>query len=396
MAESVPAGAEGAGTAEGAGAEDIQALQESPEDLFGQPFGGEASVEPPDGASGAAGAGDGSGAAGAGAGVYDLGISDATRAFTRLIGVASANALRGLEQRIDGHERFLASAQEVAGAKQLALNAYQYEKRLQEVFLAKHGAYASAMSEEDIRALYSNDYFYDRMRALGLFKEENKGSDVNTRNMLIRAQAMLNIPINARLDTNTKRGLLENSNLRAKDYLNGEHPSGMWVVINKSYRILTIYVDNQIFKKLPIAVGKDVSDTPTGQFKFVSKFVDPRWGGGGYAEPIAGGDPSNPLGHRWIGISKGGGGRYGVHGNASPYSIGTNASHGCVRMINSDVEEIYDYIEIGTPVWIGLEADLEGWGIYQTLEPYVPSMPDYRDYLPPVPTEEAGAEAEVA
>jgi lipoprotein-anchoring transpeptidase ErfK/SrfK len=92
---------------------------------------------------------------------------------------------------------------------------------------------------------------------------------------------------------------------------------------------------------------------------------NPTWGGGGYASPVKGGSPSNPLGYRWMGLSIKGGSIYGIHGNSSPYSIGTNASHGCIRMINSDVEELFDMIPINTAVWIGTEEKLNEWGISQ-------------------------------
>jgi len=316
--------------------------------------------------------------------INDFGLSRATRKLTYYIGSASSGALRKLESRIADHRAYVATAMEVAGAKTLAFNAFVYESKLQDLFIAKHGAAASQLSAGTINDMYDTQYFYDRMRALGLYRDGGKGSDVNQRDMLIRAQAMFNIPITARLDTTLKQCLIENSNLKPKDYLPADHPTGIWVVINKSYRILTIYNSDKIVRKCPIAVGANVNDTPTGKYTFVSKFIDPRWGGGGYAEPIAGGAPNNPLGQRWIGISKGGGGRYGVHGNASPYSIGTNASHGCVRMINTDVEEIFDIIPINTPVWLGLEGDLEDYGVVQTLEPYTPTVPDYAEYLPPV------------
>jgi lipoprotein-anchoring transpeptidase ErfK/SrfK len=156
----------------------------------------------------------------------------------------------------------------------------------------------------------------------------------------------------------------------------------MWVVIDKSARILTVYIGAEVFSKYPVAVGSNPGFTPEGQFTFVSKAKNPRWGGGGYASPVAGGAPNNPLGKRWIGISKGGGGQYGVHGNVSAYSIGTNASHGCVRMINSDVEEMYEYIAIGTPLWIGTTQKLAEWGVYQQLGSWAPVLPDFNDYLP--------------
>jgi lipoprotein-anchoring transpeptidase ErfK/SrfK len=157
----------------------------------------------------------------------------------------------------------------------------------------------------------------------------------------------------------------------------------MWVTINKSTRILTVYIEDEVFKKFPIAVGSRIALTPSGKFTFVSRGVNPRWGGGGHSEPIAGGAPNNPLGKRWIGISKNGGSRYGVHGNASPNSIGTNASNGCIRMINNDVVVLYDYIKIGTPVWMGTTDELAVWGIEQKTGLVEIEYPDFMDYVSP-------------
>ena len=65
-------------------------------------------------------------------------------------------------------------------------------------------------------------------------------------------------------------------------------------------------------------------------------------------ETIPGGDPRNELGSRWIGFKP----SYGVHGTIFPESIGKAESHGCVRMNNKDVEELYGLVVVGTPVKI--------------------------------------------
>jgi hypothetical protein len=56
---------------------------------------------------------------------------------------------------------------------------------------------------------------------------------------------------------------------------------------------------------------------------------------------------SNLLGPRWIGLSRRG---YGIHGTTNPRSIGRPASHGCIRMRNSDVEELFGLVAVGDPV----------------------------------------------
>lgn len=135
------------------------------------------------------------------------------------------------------------------------------------------------------------------------------------------------------------------------------------ILINKSSNTLYFMRDGAILKSYPVATGKTTELTPSGQFKIVVKFKDPAWGGAGISDPIPGGDPTNPLGTRWIGISYGGGGKYGVHGNSNPRSIGTYASLGCVRMFNSDVEELFENVKINTPIWMGSESLLESYGV---------------------------------
>lgn len=138
---------------------------------------------------------------------------------------------------------------------------------------------------------------------------------------------------------------------------------GDMIIINKSSNTLYFLKDGVTQESYPVATGKTVDLTPNGRFKIVVKFKNPRWGGAGVSDPIAGGAPNNPLGTRWIGISYGGGGRYGVHGNSNPRSIGTYASLGCVRMFNEDVEKLYDKVKMNIPIWIGNEEILESYGV---------------------------------
>ncbi len=160
---------------------------------------------------------------------------------------------------------------------------------------------------------------------------------------------------------------------------------GDLLIVNKSSNTIYFLKDGQVQESYPAATGKTVELTPDGQFKIVIKFKNPSWGGAGVSDPIAGGAPNNPLGKRWIGISYKGGRKYGVHGNSSPTSIGTSASLGCVRMFNEDVEKLYDKVKINTPIWMGPEDVLEGYGIkfkYNTSSwpkdpvPVVPVVPE--------------------
>jgi lipoprotein-anchoring transpeptidase ErfK/SrfK len=103
----------------------------------------------------------------------------------------------------------------------------------------------------------------------------------------------------------------------------------------------------------PVAVGQPAYPTPTGNFRIVMKQRNPTWfppdspwaAGLGPVPPGV----SNPLGTRWMGTSAPG---IGIHGTPVPSSVGTRASHGCVRMYIHDAERLYQLVDIGTPVII--------------------------------------------
>jgi lipoprotein-anchoring transpeptidase ErfK/SrfK len=102
-----------------------------------------------------------------------------------------------------------------------------------------------------------------------------------------------------------------------------------------------------------VAVGAPGHTTPAGTFKIIQKQVDPTWfpPDSPWAEGLGPVPPGvdNPLGTRWMGTSAP---AIGIHGTPLPGTIGTAASHGCIRMRIPDAEYLYDRIDIGTPVVI--------------------------------------------
>lgn len=126
----------------------------------------------------------------------------------------------------------------------------------------------------------------------------------------------------------------------------------MRVVIDKSENRLRLYEGTRLRKTYPVATGRSTAQTPEGDFKIVLKTVNPAWTNPRTGLTIPGGSPRNPLGTRWLGLSLGGGREYGIHGTNEPGSIGGHVSHGCVRMHNADVEELFRLLPIGTPVTI--------------------------------------------
>ena len=126
------------------------------------------------------------------------------------------------------------------------------------------------------------------------------------------------------------------------------------ILINKGTNQLAFYMDNLLIDVFPVATGRLPHYTPEGNWQVVSKLVYPAWRPPGGGALIPGGIPANPLGPRWLGLNALGtaGSSYGIHGNNSPYSIGTYASSGCIRMHNEDILWLYEHVPIGTNVQI--------------------------------------------
>lgn len=118
------------------------------------------------------------------------------------------------------------------------------------------------------------------------------------------------------------------------------------IMIDKSLNLLTLFADDKAIKEYRVSTGKDNS-TPAGDFRIKDKLVDPTWFKSGAI--YAPGSPDNELGTRWLGFDKEG---YGIHGTTEPEKIGEQASEGCIRMLNEDVEELYSLVPVGTRVLV--------------------------------------------
>jgi len=118
------------------------------------------------------------------------------------------------------------------------------------------------------------------------------------------------------------------------------------ILVDKSQNTLILKADDEIFKIYPVATGLNNS-TPIGVFKIAVKIINPTWYKAGAVVPP--GSSKNILGTRWLGLSLQG---YGIHGTTDPDSIGKQATAGCVRMLNNDVEELYIIVPAGTEVTV--------------------------------------------
>lgn len=210
--------------------------------------------------------------------------------------------------------------------------------------------------------------YVEELKVRGFYKEESNDSRLNLRNAVLRFQSSSNLTADGiwgKKSMTTLALQIATGNTSSADQIDIPPSTGKWLTINKTKRILTLYEDKRVLQKFPVAIGNPPSLTPEGKFSIVSKVINPSWGGGGYAKPVKGGIPENPLGYRWLGLSYKDGSTLGIHGNNSPYSIGKNVSHGCIRMINSDVEQLFKIIPRSSEVWIGTADQLKEWGIIQ-------------------------------
>jgi hypothetical protein len=127
------------------------------------------------------------------------------------------------------------------------------------------------------------------------------------------------------------------------------------LTVDRSHFKLRLFRNLRLEKTYGIAVGMAGLETPAGTYSIQNKQVDPAWhvpnsdwAGSLAGHVIPGGAPDNPLKARWLGIYNG----VGIHGTAEDWSIGSQASHGCIRMHVSDVIDLYPRVAVGTKVLI--------------------------------------------
>lgn len=128
------------------------------------------------------------------------------------------------------------------------------------------------------------------------------------------------------------------------------------ITIKQSTFTLRLFKHQKVVKTYKVAVGQPGYPTPNGRFAIQSKQINPvwsvpnsPWAGELAGTTVGGGSAANPLKARWMGVS----GSVGIHGTGQDASIGTRASHGCIRMHVADVKRLYRQVPLGTPVLIG-------------------------------------------
>lgn len=138
-----------------------------------------------------------------------------------------------------------------------------------------------------------------------------------------------------------------------KSEVAARYPS--YLTLDRANFTLRLWRNLKLAKTYTVAVGQEGLETPEGLYEIQVKEENPTWHvpesdwAGDLAGQVIPPGPSNPIKARWLAIYEGAG----IHGTEDVGSLGSAASHGCVRMAIPDVEELYDLVEVGTPIYIG-------------------------------------------
>jgi lipoprotein-anchoring transpeptidase ErfK/SrfK len=135
------------------------------------------------------------------------------------------------------------------------------------------------------------------------------------------------------------------------------------LVVSIPDRKIALIENGRVVKVYPVAVGKASTPSPHGTFHIASRVMKPTWYQRG---KVVGPGPANPLGTRWMGLGFKG---YGIHGTNRPSSIGTAASHGCIRMRIADVEDLFARVQVGDEVDLLNEVPPDLAGVFETPHP---------------------------
>ena len=224
-----------------------------------------------------------------------------------------------------------------------------------------HGLSVSVMDTAGHVSTFERSFLVDTSNIFGArtLKTGAQGEDVNQLQRILKIKGAY---------AGDPTGTLDESTAAAVAAFNGQHGlAGGEVVTQQTLKYLLGHVridvserklylyggDDRLLKTYSVAVGMVAYPTPTGVFRIITKQKNPTWNPPDSAwaagmGPVPPG-PANPLGTRWMGLNSPG---IGIHGTPAPSSIGTAASHGCIRMRIPEVEDLFDRVFVGTPVEI--------------------------------------------
>jgi lipoprotein-anchoring transpeptidase ErfK/SrfK len=128
-----------------------------------------------------------------------------------------------------------------------------------------------------------------------------------------------------------------------------------YILVSRETYTLRLFRGLRLYRMYHIAVGRQGLETPSGLYRINDKQVDPAWHvpnsawAGSLAGRVIPPGPADPIKARWMGFWNGAG----IHGTDETWSIGHAASHGCIRMLIPDVEQLYNLVPLGTPIYVG-------------------------------------------
>jgi len=176
----------------------------------------------------------------------------------------------------------------------------------------------------------------ERLKALGYYEGTINGAyNDETSRAVASAQENLDLHPDGTVDQVTFQALVAATDQKLFNSKMPVVPEKVSVIIDMDRLILTIFDGPEPVRQYPVAMGKYETPTPVGNWEIVSKSMN----------------PPDAMGTRWLGLNIPYG-IYGIHGTNAPGSIGSFASHGCIRMHNESVEEIFPKLTIGTAVTI--------------------------------------------
>ena len=123
------------------------------------------------------------------------------------------------------------------------------------------------------------------------------------------------------------------------------------LILRLGKRQVEVYEQDELVATYPVAVGKKGWETPTGDFEVIQMIKNPSWQNPWNGKVIPAG-ANNPLGERWIGFWTDGKNTIGFHGTPGEHLIGQAVSHGCVRMKNKDIRELFEFVSVGISVQV--------------------------------------------
>ena len=131
-------------------------------------------------------------------------------------------------------------------------------------------------------------------------------------------------------------------------------PADTRIVLDLRRREIAVVRAGQRWGPWPVAIGDPQTPTPQGTFSILSKQINPVYLStkGGKPRKLVG--PTSPIGDRYLGFHRGDRGEFGIHGTPWPHWVRSRAavSLGSVRMLNAHIRELFDVVEVGTPLQI--------------------------------------------